>query len=271
MAAHQPRAKTQCIPLGVHAVHNFVGIDSNFFKDLRRLVHECYIDIPLAVFYQLDRFSSFDGGDREGTGVNDPVVDALYLCQCFRVHARNDFSDGAQRMDFVARIDAFRRISDLEVCAALQSTFLLQDRQTELLCHAGVDRALIDHRCAQLQVTPHRTAGRNDRGQIRGIVRVDRRRNCHNDEIRLPELRFLCCKMNRAGRNSCITHFCCHVLALAVTCNFLCINIISDHIHALRKGNCQRQAHIAQTDHSQLAFKSFCLITHFTVPPFRIT
>ena len=182
-----------------------------------------------------------------------------------------DFSDGAQRMDFVARIDAFRRISDLEVCAALQSTFLLQDRQTELLCHAGVDRALIDHRCAQLQVTPHRTAGRNDRGQIRGIVRVDRRRNCHNDEIRLPELRFLCCKMNRAGRNSCITNFCCHVLALAVTCNFLCINIISDHIHDLRKGNCQRQAHIAQTDHSQLAFKSFCLITHFTVPPFRIT
>ena len=87
MSAHKTWTETQRIPLGVHAIDHFIGIDTHAIKYHRQFVHERNVDVTLAVLNNLHSFSSLDVGDGIRSNFNDQIIDLLDLLAGLRIHA----------------------------------------------------------------------------------------------------------------------------------------------------------------------------------------
>ena len=91
VTAHQARREAQRIPLGIHGLQHFIGIDIHQVENHGQLIHESDIDIPLGIFHQLRRFGHRDGGHRIHTGLDDGAVDRRHQILRPLIHTGNDF------------------------------------------------------------------------------------------------------------------------------------------------------------------------------------
>ena len=110
----------------------------HFVEDYRELVHERDIDVPLAVFNDLSRFSNFDGRGTMDSGFYYELVYFRYRVKCLVVHARYYFCDSLEAVDFVTWVDAFWGICDFEIFAAFQTGFFFKNRGAYFFGNSGI-------------------------------------------------------------------------------------------------------------------------------------
>ena len=186
MPTNQSWFKAERIPLRVHALHDFARIDTHAVEDHGKLVHEGNIDIALGVLHYLNCFSCFDRGDRIGACLYHDVVHAFDFFKGLIIHARNDFSDSGQGMDFVPGVDSLRTVTHFEINAAPQSGFPLKDRNAYVLRDPRIDGRFENHDRTPFKVTAKHGRRPNNRRQIGGLVLIDRSRNSNYMKTRFP-------------------------------------------------------------------------------------
>ena len=91
----------------------------------------------------------------------------------------------------VARIDALRRVANLEVAPADESRLLFEDGAAELFRYTRIDRRLIDDDTASLQIAANTVAGRDHWPEVRRLVRMYGCRYRYDDERGLYQLRHI--------------------------------------------------------------------------------
>ena len=251
VAAHQTGLEAQRVPLGVHARQHLVRVDAHAVADHGDLVHESNVDVALAVLHDLDGLRRLDAGDREGASLDDDIVDLLDLRSGLLVHTGDDLADVCQRVDPVARVDALRAVADLEVNTAFQPRLFLQDRDADILRHAGVNRGFIDDDRAGNHVAAYDAGRIFHRLQIGIIVVLDRSGNGHDDELCLAQALLVAGEIHRRLADDFVSHLVCRVDAALVLLDPPFVMVKSDDLHMLGKLHRDRHSHIAQTYQSQ--------------------
>ena len=255
VATHQSRPEPKRIPLGVHAVHDLVGVDVHPVKHHRQLVHKSDVDVALAVLHDLDGLCRPDVRHGIGPHLDDNIVDMLDFFQRLFVHTGNDFPDVFQPMGLITGVDALRAVADLEIGAADHAGAFFQNGDADILGAARVDRGLIYHDGTLFQVLAHDLRRTDHRGQVWRMVKVHRRRHSHHDEVGLPELLFLIRELHGGVPYLLVAHFLRRVCAGAVGFYFFAVGVKANDIQALLcKCHRNRHSHIAKTDHSQHCF-----------------
>ena len=123
MAAHQSGLESQRIPLGIHSLQHFIGVDVHQVERNGQFIHKGNIDISLGIFHQLSRFGHQDGRHWIDASFNDCAIHLLHCSQRFLIHSRDNFHNVFQGMDFVSWIDSFWRITDFEIRPARHVRF----------------------------------------------------------------------------------------------------------------------------------------------------
>ena len=106
--AHKPRPEPKGVPLGIHAVHNLIGVDPHAIEYHSQLVHKRDVDVALTVLNNLYRFGRLDAAHGIGAGLDNEIVDFFDRLQRFDIHTRNDFPDLRKRVYLVTGVYAFR-------------------------------------------------------------------------------------------------------------------------------------------------------------------
>ena len=248
VAAYQTGTEAQSIPLGIHAVHHFVGIDAHAVKHHGQLIHEGNVDVPLAVLHYLDGLGSFDGGNGVSTHLDDLIIDMLDLVQGICIHTGDDLADVLQTMHLIAGVDTLGRVAHLEVHTALQAGFPLQNGNTYILGDTGINGGLVHNNGALGQVSTQQLGGADYRSQIRGVIQIYRRGNCHNVELGLSKLGGISGELHRGGLDGLIAHLVGGVDAPVIQIDLVLVQVKTDHIQTLAgKGDGDGHAHIAQS------------------------
>ena len=151
----------------------------------------------------------------------------------------------------VTGVDALGRVADLPVLAALETGLLLDDGDTDILCHTGVHRGLKDHDAAGGEVLAHGAGRTLDGAQIRRVVRVDRRGYGDNQELRLLQAGSVRCKLHR-GSFEALAHLVGGVDAVGVLVHPLFVDVKANDGNVLGKLHRKRHTHIAEAHQSQL-------------------
>ena len=103
------------------------------------------------------------------------------------VRARHDLLDVGELAGRIARIDALRRIAEIEVDAFLEARDLLDHRQAALFRGARIDGAFEHHDAAALQMLADGARGREERSVVRPVMAVHRSRHADDDDIGLTQ------------------------------------------------------------------------------------
>ncbi len=118
MATNQSGIKFQKVPFGSCGFNHVVGVDAHSVKDDRQFVHQGNVHIALGVFNDLSGFGHLDIRGTVNACRNHQFIDPGNHLKGFFVAARNNFFCIGQGMHFVAGVNAFGRITYLEVGAA---------------------------------------------------------------------------------------------------------------------------------------------------------
>jgi len=105
-------------------------------------------EIPLRVLDDLGGFCNLDRRGLVNAGGGDRLIDAGDTLESVRVLAGDDLHNLLQGVLLVARIDSFRRVSELEIYSLNQSGLASKDRAAHLFGHAGIHGRFVDHYCA---------------------------------------------------------------------------------------------------------------------------
>ena len=127
------------VPLCTGSFKNRFGIDSHFIKDNGKLVHERYIDVTLTVLYNLCCFGDLNVLCSMYSCFNNQLIHIGYTIKSFIIHARNNFLNSFQTMNFIARINTFRAITYFEIYSAFKARLTLKDRHTNIFCHTRIN------------------------------------------------------------------------------------------------------------------------------------
>src|SRR3546814_16746603 len=91
--------------------------NADALEDQREFVHQRDIEIALRVLDDLGGLGDLDRWRAVDAGVDDRTISVGNAVQCFRAIARHYLDDLAQRTFALARIDALRRIREMEIGA----------------------------------------------------------------------------------------------------------------------------------------------------------
>ena len=94
-------------------------------------------------------------------------------------------------MFLITRVDTFRRITGIEVYIELQSADALYHWQTLILSHARIHRTLINHDVALGNNFSDGLTGSAKGSQVRIVIFVDGRRNCHDIEVAVADFLYI--------------------------------------------------------------------------------
>ena len=94
-------------------------------------------------------------------------------------------------MFLVARIDTFRGITGKEVYIELQSADALYHWQTLIFCHTRIHRTLINDDVALGNNLSDGLTGSAKGSQVRIVIFVDGRRNCHDIEVAVADFLYI--------------------------------------------------------------------------------
>ena len=84
------------------------------------------------------------------------------------------------------------------------------------------------------------------------MVRIDRRRYCHDEKFRFLQFLLVCSEVYGAGFDCLIAHFVGGIYAFFVFFNLLCVQIEANDIHLFGKSYGNGHPHIAQAYQCQL-------------------
>ena len=252
VSAHQTRPEAQSIPLGVHTCQNLVGINAHPVADHGDLIHECDVDIPLAVLYHLDSLGGLDGGDRESTGLDHDVIDLLDLPGGLLVHTGNDLADVGQGMYPVTGVNALGAVTDFPVHTALEAGLFFDNGNTDILRNTGIYRGFKDHNAAGGQILSHRPGSPFHRPQVGGIVLVDRSGHCHNNEAGLLQGCGIRSEFHCGGLDG-IAYLVSRVDAVFVFVDPAFIDVKANNLDVLGKFHSNGHTYITQAHQGQLA------------------
>ena len=139
MSADEAGAEGQEVPFGASGLQNVDRVDVEGLKHFRQFVHERDVEIALGVLDNFGRFRDLDGRRAVHTGFHNRFIDGSDDIKGCGVLAGDDFGDGFKAVDLIARIDAFGRIAEREINAALQTGMALKNRHAILFRGAGID------------------------------------------------------------------------------------------------------------------------------------
>ena len=216
VAADESGSEAEGVPFGVHAVDDFVGVDVHAVKDHGEFVHEGDVDIALAVLDDFDCLGGAEVGDGVGPDFDDEVVDGLDGLQGFLVDAGDDLVDVLEAVDSVAGVDSLGAVADLEVGAAFEPGFFLEDRDADVFGAAGIDGGFIDDDGTGYQVPAHDLGGADDGRQVGSVVGVDGCGNCDNMEFCCLEHGFVGGEVDGGLFDDLVSYFVGGILALFV-------------------------------------------------------
>ena len=238
-------------------------------EDHGQLIHKCDIDIALAVLDHLGCFRYLDGFRTVHTCFYHQLIDLCHGIQRLRIHTGNDLGNGLQAVYLIARIDTLRRIPDLKVCAAFQSRFLLQDRNTDFFSHAGIYGGFKYHNAALCQIASQDPACSLHRCQIRRMVVIDRCWYRHDMELCFLQFRLIRREFHLGLTDHIIAHLIGRIDAGFIQCDLFRIQVKTNHLNLSRKCHGNGHAHIAKAYQRQLFFSCYDLFiqSHFFIPP----
>ena len=252
MSSYQAREKFQEIPLCPCRFQHCLRIDSHFMKNNGQFIHKCNVNIPLAVFDHLCRFGYFDGFRTVDSGLHHEFIYLCHRIQRLLVHPGHDLGNRLQPVYFVPGIDPFRRIADLEIHAAFQPGFLLQNRNANIFRHSGIYRGFEYDNGALRQILSQQTACPFYRRQIRRMVVIHRRRNRHNMKFRLFQSGSVCGKLYLCIPYHFPAYFIGRVYSCLIQIDFLSVQIKPYHFYFFCKSYCNGHTYISQTYQGKL-------------------
>ena len=188
MSADQSRLHLDEVPLRGGSLQHIVRVDSHGVEDLRQLVHESDIHVPLRVLYDFASLRYPYGWRPMGTIDQDRSINLIDKISHLRGGAGSHLLDLIHRMLPIARIDSLRRIARKEILVERQAGNTLDHRDALVLRHAWIDRGFIDHHIPFANHLPHRLARRIERNQIGGVIRIDGSGNRHNIKVTVPNI-----------------------------------------------------------------------------------
>ena len=183
VAAHQTGLEFQEVPLGAGRLQHFRGVDAEFVENDGEFVHQCDVQVALGILDHLGGLRCLDAGGAVHTRHDDTFVQLRHFFQRFGRVARDDFQNPGQRMFFVTRVDALRRITHKEVLLPGHAGFALQHRNTNLFGGARINGGFVDHGDALFHVPADAGTGANERAKIRDVGVVDRCWYGHDDHV----------------------------------------------------------------------------------------
>ena len=153
---------------------------------LGELVYECDIYVPLAVFYHLRRFSHLYRGRAVSAVFQDFVVDPVDQICGFRRGPGCYLEYVFHRVLLVSGIHSFGGVPGEKSGIQFQSGNFFDDRYADFLGDSGIYGGFIDRYVAFAYDGPDCPACPDERGEVRIVVYVHRRRYRHDVEIALP-------------------------------------------------------------------------------------
>ena len=133
------------IPLGPSCFEDIEGINAHLGEDLAQFVHESDVDVTLTVLNDLSSFGNLDSRSKVGSSCDDGGIDFVNILANLWSGTGSDFLDMFYGMLLIARVDAFRRVTAIEVHVHLQAADLLYDRDALIFGHSWIYSALINH------------------------------------------------------------------------------------------------------------------------------
>ncbi len=188
MTADETGGEGQEIPFGPGGAQDFGGPQAEAVEDQGQFVHQGDVDVALDVFDDLRGFSDLDGGGTVKANLNDFVIDARHTVKGCGVLARDDLGDFFQRVQLVARVDAFGGIAELKVDALFQAADFRQGRAADIFGDAGIDGRFKHDHITFFQDLANGAAGGQDGFQIRLLVGVDRGGDGDDEERAIPDI-----------------------------------------------------------------------------------
>ena len=181
-------------------------------------------------------------------GVDNEFINSGNAIQCLFIHAGDDLFDCCQTVDFIAGIDALRAVADLEINAAAKAGFLLEDRDADVLGHAGIYSRFIDDNRTGRKIAADDPGGVLQWEQIGGLILFDWSRNCNDQKLRFAQPLLVRGKIDRRTGNGLIAHLMRRVDAALVLLDSALIVVKADHLDVLGKFHRNGHTNIAKAD-----------------------
>ena len=266
VSAHQTGPEAQEVPLGARRRQHLAGVDAEFVEQQRQLVDERDVDVALGVLDDLRGLGDADRRRSVGARGDDLGVEGVHKLGRRRGGAGGDLEDVRQAVLVVARVDALGGVAQPEVGVDAQPRLGFEDRSTDLLGGARVDRRLVDHHVAGCQRAPDGAARGLQRREVRPTEPVDGGRDGHDVDVHVGESGRVRAEGQAAGRGCrrlgtggqaagqgrsevSIGHLQRAVVAAAQLRHPRRVDVEPDHGQDLGELHGNGQPHIAQADH----------------------
>ena len=192
--ADKARRKGQEVPLRPRRRQDVGRPYLETVTDERELVHERDVQVSLCVLEHLGHFRDLDRGRDVNAGRDNGTVKSREGCSGFGIAPGNDFRDPRKAVLPVARVDAFRGISNEKIGPARKSGFLFEEGRAKLLGQSRIHRRFVHDDRATLQVSACDLGSEAQRAKVGSLVRVDRCRNADNKDIGAFEVVGIVCE-----------------------------------------------------------------------------
>ena len=249
VTADKSRAETKCVPLSIHALNNFVCVDTHAVKYHSKLVHKSNVYITLAVLDNLNRFCGLDIGYRICTNLDNKVIDSFNFFKSFGIATRNNFLDVFKSVNLVSGVNSFGRITNLKINTALQTGLTLNDRQTYIFGYTGINGGLKDYNRAFGQIPTNDFTCTDNGSKIGSVVLINGGRNCNDMEFCLLQIGFDGTKHYACLFDSIVTNFVCRVFTILIKLDLCFVQIKAYNLYTLiSKSNRYGHTNITKTD-----------------------
>ena len=225
-------------------------------EDLRDLVHEGDVDVALGVLDRLGRFRRLDRRGAEHAAGRDRAVHLGDAFEHFGRLAGDDLGDLLDGMLAVAGIDALGAVAEEEIPPADEARGLLEDGGADLLGHAGIDSAFVNHDRLDAggargrEHAAHGARGGFDEAQVRLVRGVDRRRHGDDVEVGRRDGVGIGGQRQRQCAQPLVVDLAGAVMPVGELRDPLLVDIEADGFELAREGGRERQPHVAKTDHA---------------------
>ena len=179
VSSHQAGLEREKVPLRARRVEHIPDRQIKLGKDLGQLIHERDVDVPLRVLDDLCRLCSLDGGGAEDLPAVDRPVHFGKKIQRLLVFSGNDLGDRLDSVNRIPGVNPFRTVSQAKMRAAMKTGDPFELRPADVVCHTGIDGALVDNDRGTLlfEKAAHSASGAQKRGKVRTVGTVHGSRN----------------------------------------------------------------------------------------------
>ena len=118
VSSYKSRSKSKSIPFCIHSIYNFIGINIHFIKYHCKFIHKSNINISLRIFYYFYSFRCSNIRYRICSNFNNNIVNSFNNFKGFFITTRYNFFNCLQSMNFIPRVNPFRRIPNFKVHSA---------------------------------------------------------------------------------------------------------------------------------------------------------